>query len=101
MDRDKWENKSGTVALRGLHYTGRLDDDGLPEIGWYGALVESVTMAKIITGILDAVGYRDLDRTEQAAMTAIICDRYEKDFQRKAARRIVRGYRQTKENGPR
>jgi hypothetical protein len=88
----EYENKSGTVALRGLHTTGRLDDDGLPEIGWYGALVESVTMAKLITLILDAVGYRDLDRTEQGVIMDIIVGRYERDFQRKAARRIVRGY---------
>jgi hypothetical protein len=54
--------------------------------------VESVTMAKLIHAILDAVGFRDLDRTEQGVIMDIIVGRYERDFQRKAARRIVRGY---------
>ncbi len=89
----EYVNKGIQTGLRGIAYTGRLDDDGLPEIGWFGALVESVTMARIITGILDAIDFRDLDKAERGAITDIIVGRYERDFQKKAARRIVRGYR--------
>ncbi len=89
----EYENKSGTTALRGLAYTDQLDDEGLPAVTWYGASVETVTSANLITAILDAVGFRDLDKVEQGAITTMICENVGgRVFQRKAVRRIVRSY---------
>jgi hypothetical protein len=84
-------NKSGTAALRGISRTGQLDDDGLPAMQWYGADVDTLTARNLIVAVLDAVGFDDLDKAEQAAIVEMICQNVGgKTFQRNAVRRIVR-----------
>ncbi len=85
-------NKSGVAALKGIHRTGRLDDDGLSELAWYGARVETLTAGSIIGAMLDAIGYGDLEKTEQAAINTVLTEGT-KPFQRAAVRRIIRAHR--------
>ncbi len=85
-------NKSGVAALKGIHRTGRLDDDGLPDLAWYGAKVETLTAADIIEAVLREIGFEGLEKAEQAAILTVLTDGT-KPFQRKAIRRIVRGHR--------
>lgn len=85
-------NKSGVAALRGIHRTGHLDDEGMPELAWYGAKVETLTAGSIIGAMLEAIGYAELERTEQAAINTVLTEGT-RPFQRAAIRRIVRGHR--------
>ncbi len=85
-------NKSGVAALKGIHRTGQLDDDGLPELAWYGAKVETLTASAIIGAMLDAIGYADLDPTEQAAINTVLTEGT-RPFQRAAIRRIIKVHR--------
>ena len=87
----EYVNKSGVAALKGIAYTGRLDDDGLPALAWYGADVDTLTSRNLINAVLDAIGYETLDRAEQRAIVTMIGDNVGgKVFQRAAVRRIVR-----------
>jgi hypothetical protein len=85
-------DKSGETALRGIHRTGKLDDDGLPAFAWYGAKVDTLTAKAIIVAMLDALDWRSLDKAEQSMLLSVMV-RDMKPFQRNAVRRIVRGYR--------
>jgi hypothetical protein len=88
----EYVNKSGEAARRGIAYTGKLDDDGLPALAWYGATVDTLTSRAIIEAMLEAIGYADLDKTEQSMLLGVMT-RDMKDFQKRAVRRIVRGHR--------
>jgi hypothetical protein len=89
----QYVNKSGVAAVRGVSYTGRLDEDGLPAMAWYGADVAELRMANLIRAVLDAVGFRDLDKDEQDVIVAMMCENVGgKAFQTRAVRRIVKGY---------
>ncbi len=85
-------NKSGVAALRGIHHTGQLDDDGLPELAWYGANVETLTAGAVIGAMLEAIGYAELAKAEQAAVNTVLTERT-RPFQRAAIRRIIKAYR--------
>ncbi len=85
-------NKSGVAALRGIQRTGELDDDGLPELAWYGATVDTLTAGNIIGAMLEAIGYADLPKAEQAAVNTVLTERT-RPFQRAAIRRIIKAYR--------
>ncbi len=89
----EYVNKSGVAARRGVGYTGRLDEDGLPGLTWYGATVDALTVRNLIVAVLDAIGFRDLDKGEQTAIVEMICENVGgKRFQRDTVRRIVRAY---------
>ncbi len=88
----EYVNKSGVAALKGIHRTGNLDDDGLPELAWYGAKVDTLSADNIIGAMLDAIGYADLDPTEQAAINTVLTERT-RPFQRAAIRRIIKAHR--------
>ncbi len=90
----EYVDKSGVAALKGIHRTGQLDDDGLPELAWYGAKVDSLTYAKLIGATLNALAFPELDRAERTAIVEMICEKAGgKPFQRAAIRRIVRSHR--------
>ena len=75
----EYVNKSGVAALRGLAYTGRLDEDGLPGLTWYGATVDALTMRNLIVG--GQIDYRDFlaraDVLAAAGKTVLISDYFE------------------------
>ena len=92
--RSDYVNKSGVAALRGIGRTGRLDDDGLPELSWYGVPVSQLTVARILETVLERIEFDTLEPEERGVILQVIYgDLGGKAFQRDAIKRIVKGYR--------
>jgi len=86
----EYVNKGVETGLRGIAYTGRLDDEGLPEISWYGSTVDGITIRSIIGAMLYAMDWPTLGNDERAILIVSMGELVGgKPFQKAAVRRSL------------